>query len=375
MTKEIKVTPWEVEGDVDYDRLIKEFGIKPISKLPEVFNENILFRRGTIFAHRDIQRILESIKDKKKFVMMTGLMPSGKFHLGHMILAQQMIFYQNLGAKLYIAVADLEAYNARQKNLKELREIAIDQYLKNYIALGLKPENCDFYFQSERSVDAKKSNAYYRLASNLSRYATFSEFKAVYGEISPGKMNASLLQSADMLHPQLKEFEGKALPILIPVGIDQDPHLRIARDISKRYKDDKFIQLSSTYHAFLPSLKGGAKMSSSDENSYIAMTDSPAEVKKKINKYAFSGGCETIEEHRKHGGNPDIDVSFQYLKMFFEPDDEKLKQIYNDYKSGKMLTGELKKYLIDKINDFLAEHQKKRDKIAKKDIDGFIYKS
>ena len=370
----MRVTPWEVEGDVDYKRLIKEFGIKPIGKLPEVFNENVLFRRGVIFAHRDIQRILESIKNKKKFVMMTGCMPSGKFHLGHMILAQQMIFYQKLGAKLYIAVADLEAYGARQKNLKELREIAIDQYLKNYIALGLKPDNCDFYFQSERSQNAEKSNAYYRLASNLSRYATFSEFKAVYGEVSPSKINASLLQSGDMLHPQLKEFEGKPLPVLVPVGIDQDPHLRIARDISRRYKDNKFVQLSSTYHAFLPSLKGGSKMSSSDENSYIAMTDSPIEVKKKINKFAFSGGRETIEEHRKKGGNPDIDVSFQYLKMFFEPDDKKLEKIYDDYKSGKMLTGELKKYLIDKINDFLAEHQKRRAKIAKKEIDGFLYK-
>lgn len=369
----MRVTPWEVKGDVDYNRLIKEFGIKLLKNLPDIFNENVLFKRKVIFAHRDIQRILEAIKSKKKFVMMTGLMPSGKFHLGHMLLAQQMIFYQKLGAKLYIAVADLEAYNARQKSLKELRDIAIDQYLKNYIALGLKPENCDFYFQSERSQDAKKSNAYYVLASNLSRYATFNEFKAIYGDISPGKMNASLLQSADMLHPQLPEFEGGPVPVIVPVGVDQDPHLRIARDISKRYKEGKFIQLSSTYHTFLPSIKGGSKMSSSDENSYIAMTDSPAEVKKKINKYAFSGGQKTTEEHKKKGGNPDIDVSFQYLKMFFEPDDKKLKKIYDDYKSGKLLTGELKKILIDKINKFLAEHQKKRDSITKKDLEKFLY--
>jgi len=122
---------------------------------------------------------------------------------------------------------------------------------------------------------------------------------------------------------------------------------------------------------FLPGLKGDGKMSSSDENSYIAMTDSPAEVKKKINKYAFSGGQETIDEHRKKGGNPDVDVSFQYLKMFFEPDDEKLKQIYNDYKSGKLLTGELKKILIDKINAFLSEHQKRRQQ-AKKQVHRFV---
>ncbi|MFH1152085.1 MAG: tryptophan--tRNA ligase, partial [Nanoarchaeota archaeon] len=366
------VNPWEVSGDINYEKLIKEFGIKPLKKLPEIFDKNILFRRNVIFAHRDIQRILDAIKSKKKFVMMTGLMPSGKFHLGHMLLAQQMIFYQKLGVKLYIAVADLEAYSARNKSLKELREIAIDQYLLNYIALGLSPKNCDFYFQSERSDNAKKSNAYYRLASNLSSYATFNEFKAIYGDISPGKMNASILQAADMLHPQLPEFEGKPLPVLVPVGIDQDPHLRIARDISRRFKDYNFVQLSSTYHTFLPGLKGGGKMSSSDENSLIAMTDSPSEVKTKINKYAFSGGQHTVEEHRKKGGNPDVDVSFQYLRMFFEPDDKKLKDIYEDYKSGALLTGELKGILIEKINAFLKNHQKQRI-LAKKQVGKFLY--
>jgi tryptophanyl-tRNA synthetase len=372
MKKEFSVTPWEVSGDIDYNKLAKEFGISQIKELPKIFTDNVLFRRKVIFAHRDIQRVLEAIQQKKKFVMMTGLMPSGKFHLGHMLLAQQMIFYQKLGAKLYICVADLEAYNARGKSLKELRQVAIDQYLLNYIALGLKPENVDFYFQSERSNNSRKSNAYYRLASNFSRYATFNEFKAVYGEITPGKMNASLIQAADMFHAQLPDFENPC-PVIVPVGIDQDPHLRLARDIGTRYKDEKLIQLSSTYHLFLPALNGSGKMSSSDENSYIAMTDSPEEVKKKINKYAFSGGQATIEEHRKKGGNPDVDVSFQYLRMFFEPDDKKLEKIYQDYKSGKMLTGELKTILIDKINSFLKEHQKAREK-AKSQIDKFIIK-
>jgi len=364
------VTPWEVSGNIDYDRIAREFGIKPIENLPDSFLKNVLFRRKVIFAHRDFERILEAVKKKKKFVMMTGLMPSGKFHLGHMLVAMQMIFYQKLGAKLYIAVADLEAYNARQKSLEELRKIAIDEYLCNYIALGLKPENVDFYFQSDRSKEGKKSNAYYRLASNFSRHATFNEFRAVYGDISPGKINASLLQASDMFHAQLPEFESR-IPVVVPVGIDQDPHLRLARDLGSRYNDHNFIQLSSTYHSFMPSLKGGGKMSSSDESSYIAMTDSPKEVEKKIKKYAFSGGKDTAQEHRERGGNPDTDVSFQYLKMFFEPDDKKLEKIEEDYRNGKLLTGELKEYLIKKINSFLGEHQKKLKK-AKSEVQKFL---
>ena len=67
-----KVTPWEVEGKIDYQKLIKEFGLQPLQHLPEVFNKNLLFRRGIIFAHRDFKFIAEAIEQKKPFVMMTG---------------------------------------------------------------------------------------------------------------------------------------------------------------------------------------------------------------------------------------------------------------------------------------------------------------
>jgi len=368
MTKTI-FNPWEVKGDINYNKLIKEFGISPIKTLPEIFDKELLFRRKIVFAHRDIQRILEAIKNKKKFVMMTGLMPTGKFHLGHAILAKQFIFYQSLGAKIYIAVADVEAYNTREQSLEDSRKIAIDEYIANYIALGLKPQNCQVYFQSQRSKDSRKSNAYYSLQNILSKHATFNEFKAVYGEITPGKMLSSLLQASDMLHPQLKEFEGKC-PVLVPVGIDQDPHLRLARDISRRIKNPEFTQLSSTYHLFAPGLKAD-KMSASDPNSFIALTDDEKTVKTKINKYAFSGGQPTLEEHKAKGGNPDIDVSFQYLKMFLEEDDKKLQELHDDYKSGKLSTGELKIYTIEKLNSFLREHQKKFAE-AKKQVPKFL---
>jgi len=368
MKKKIKVTPWEVVGNVNYNRLVKEFGITPMKKLPEVFNKSVLFRRKIVFAHRDFQRILEAVKNKKKFVMMTGLMPTGRFHLGHMILAKQFVFYQNLGAKIYIAVADIEAYHARGQSLEQSRKIAIEEYIKNYIALGLKPKNCEIYFQSERSKNAKKANAFYRLQNVLARHASFAEFKAVYGNVDPGKMISVLLQVADMYHPQLPEFEG-VVPLFIPVGVDQDPHIRIARDICRRVKKG-FVPISSTYHTFIPGL-GGGKMSSSEATSFIALTDSPKDVERKIKKYAFSGGRKTLDEHRKKGGNPDVDVCFQYLKMFFEPSDDKLKEYYNKYKSGEMLTSELKQITIDKINAFLKEHQK-RLKSAKGKVGGFL---
>jgi tryptophanyl-tRNA synthetase len=280
-----------------------------------------------------------------------------------------MKLFQELGGHLYICVADIEAYHARNQTLEESRKIALHEYIPTYIALGINPQNCTIYFQSERSKNAQHATAYYRLQNLFARHATFNEFRAVYGDISPGKMVAALLQAADMYHPQLPEFE-HPLPTVIPVGVDQDPHIRLARDIAKRIPY-KFIPISSTYNRFLPGLSG-TKMSASDATSYIAVTDTSKDVEKKIKKYAFSGGRDTIEEHRKHGGNPDIDVCYQYL-TFFEEDDEKLKKIHDDYKSGKLLTGELKQIAIETINEFLKEHQKKRED-AKQRIDSYFSK-
>jgi len=354
------VTPWEVTGDINYEKLLTQFGLQPL----HTDFSHVLFRRKKIFAHRDYQPIAQAIQQKKPFVMMTGLMPTGKFHIGHYILAQQMVLYQKLGAKIYIAVADVEAYSARSQSLEESRTIAIDQYILNYIAMGLQPENCEIYFQSERSTDSAIANQYYQLQNILASHVTFNEFKGAYGEITPGKLTASLLQGADMLQPQLLH---PGLPVVVPVGVDQDPHIRLARDIAKRVGLKPF---SSTYHVFLPGLKGG-KMSSSDPTSFVALTDTPKEIKSKINKYAFSGGRDTVEEHRKLGGNPDIDVSYQWL-TFFEEDDAKLADIYNRYKSGELLSGELKAILIEKLTAILSAHQEKRIE-AKSRIHEFLY--
>lgn len=357
------VTPWEVKGSVDYDRLIKEFGLKPLENLPQEFQNHVLFKRGFVYAHRDIDKILDAIKNKKPFIMMTGLMPTGSFHIGHMMVAEQMIFYQKLGAKVYITVADIEAYHQRNQSLKDSKKIAIDQYLSNYAALGLDLDKCDIYFQSHRSKDGVKAGKYYALQNLLAGHSTINQFQAAYGDLTLGKVLSSTLQASDMLHAQLPEFEGP-MPVIVPVGSDQDPHIRLARDMAKKFKEFKFIPLSSTYHIFMPGLTGG-KMSASIPSSFIALTDDPKSIKKKINKFAFSGGQETLEEHRKLGGNPDIDVSYQYLR-YFEEDDEKLKTIHDSYKKGDLLSGELKAILIEKLTWFLEGHQKKRSAVLSK---------
>ncbi len=350
-----EIDPWG-KGDVkDYGKIMADFGLEPFGRYAKLLPDPPVFmRRGAVFAQRDFGRVFECIKNKKPFAMLTGLMPSGKFHLGHMMVAQQIVYYQQLGAQTFITIADTEAYNVRKMGMEKLRKIAIEEYLLNYIALGLKPKNCTIYFQSDYITP------YYNLIGKLPRYTTENEFKAIYGSLEPAKMISVFTQIADILQPQLEESGGPK-PVIVPVGIDQDPHIRYTRDIASRIKDYNFVLPSSTYHRFMRGLQGG-KMSSSDPFSYIALTDTPEEAEMKIRKHAFSGGRETVEEHRKLGANIEVDVSYEYLFNLFEPDDRKMQRIKEDYGSGKMLTGELKHILIEKITKFLEEHHKRREK-------------
>jgi len=365
--KSFKVTPWEVEGKIDYNKLIKEFGTQEISpallkRVEKHAKElHLMLRRGVFFSHRDFDFILNEYEKGKKFFLYTGRGPSGKVHIGHLLPWILCKWFQDkFNVNMYFQLTDDEKfYTKKNLSLEDTKKLAYENAL-DFIALGFSPE------KTKIIIDTKDIALLYPLAAEVAKKLTFSTAKAVFGftnETNVGLIFYTSLQSAPCF------LEDK--PCLIPLGIDQDPHFRITRDIAPKLKKYK---PSLLHNMMLPPLQGiGGKMSASAGETAVYTTDSPKEVEHKIKKYAFSGGKDTIEEHRKKGGDPDIDVSFQYLRMFFEPDDKKLEKIYNDYKSGKMLTSELKNITIDKINAFLAEHQKKRE-AARKELNKFLIK-
>ena len=362
------VTPWHVEGNIDYDKLIKKFGTEKIS--PDILKrikkttgeDHFMLRRGIFFSHRELNRILEDYDNGKKFFLYTGRGPSGHTHIGHLVPWVFSKWLQDkFGVNMYFQLTDDEKFYAKPNlTLEDTSKFAYENAL-DFIALGFKPNNTKII------INTKNIQKLYPIAAQVAKKINFSNTKAVFGftnETNIGMIFYTALQSAPCF------IEDK--PVLIPLGVDQDPHFRLTRDIAPKIGKQKPALI---HNIMIPGLSGtGGKMSASDENGTIYTTDSPNIVKKKINKHAFSGGQTDIEQHRKLGGNPDIDVSYQYLRIFFEPDDNKLKSIYDDYKSGKMLTGELKAILIEKINDFLAIHQVKREK-AKDQIDQFIFEN
>ncbi len=362
------ITPWEVGKEIDYGKLVKEFGTSPISdKMKKKIEEcHPLLRRGIYFSHRDFDKWLEAHEKGKKVSVITGRGPSEKMHLGHLVpflVAKSL--QEEFNCEVFIPISDDEKFYVKENlSFNDSIKFSEDNIL-DLIALGFKPGKT-FIFEDFVYTDI------YKYAAKIAKKITYSEAKAVFGlkpENNIGWSFYPAMQAAHILFPQF--MRGKHISV-VPVGIDQDPFIRLTRDIATS-KDFDFEKPAALHAEFVPSLAGDIKMSSSTGNQ-IFLSDTEKEVENKIKRYAFSGGQNTIEEHRKHGGNPDKDVSFQYLRFFFEPNDEKLEKIRDDYSSGKMLTSELKEILIEKINSFLKEH-KKRKELAKKQLDKFLYKN
>ena len=112
-------------------------------------------------------------------------------------------------------------------------------------------------------------------------------------------------------------------------------------------------------------------MSSSDPNSSILVSDTPAAIKTKINKYAKTGGGMSIEEHRAKGCDLSVDVPFQYLTFFLE-DDERLEEIRVKYGKGELLSGEVKAELIQVMQQFTKKIQDARAKVTQADVEYFM---
>jgi len=279
------IDPWGSELMEDYGKIIKNFGLEVFS--PKLFpNPNRIMRRNVVFAGRDLKQLSDVIKKHKNYYVLTGLMPSAeKLHFGNKMVVENMRYFQENGAKTtHILVADLESAATRGISLEDAKKRALNFHIPAYIALGLNPRKTTFYFQSENIA---VTNFAYEAAKKI----TSAEFKAIYGSTDPSKMLSAMTQVGDILYPQFKE----RMPGVIPVGIDQDPHIRLTRDIARRTKTKyNFFLPSGLYHKYTPSLDGGLKMSKSKPGSCIELPEDPKETCKKL-KRALTGGRETRE--------------------------------------------------------------------------------
>lgn len=367
--EEMVVTPWEVSGKIDYDKLVREFGTQPIT--PELL-ERIQKHTGTLhpqlqrrifFSHRDLDWILQRYEAGEKFVLYTGRGPSGPVHIGHLV---PWIFTKYLqdkfDAKLYFQMTDDEKFLYHDEfSLDEPQKWAYENAL-DLIALGFDPK------KTRIIMDTKSMGTLYNLAIRIAKHMTFSTVRAVFGFQDSTNIGMLFYPAIQAVPAFLEsELEGHNVPCLIPAAIDQDPYWRVTRDVAPKLG---FYKPAQIHCRFVPGLGRGGKMSASMPETSIFTVDSPEVAAKKV-MGAFTGGRATIEEQKRLGANPDICSVFAYDYFLFM-DDKEIEDLRFNCLAGNIMCGECKQVLTERVKKFLVEHQEKREK-AKDHFEEFLF--
>ena len=242
-----EINPWGVTDIKDYTKLFDDFGISRFADiLSRIENPHLYMRRGIIVGHRGYEDVLRAMNEHTPFAVMSGFMPSGKIHLGGKMVMDEIIWHQRMGGDAFACIADMESHSVRGVSWRDCKDIGLNEYIVSLVALGFDVEKGHIYFQSE---DKRLQN----LAFELGTTVNFSEISAIYGfqgDVNIAHMISVLVQNADILQPQLREYGGPK-PVVIPVGVDQDPHIRLTRDIASRMRmflvEERFDKAQKPY--------------------------------------------------------------------------------------------------------------------------------
>jgi tryptophanyl-tRNA synthetase len=393
--EEMVVNAWEVKGKIDYTKLVDQFGSTLISDeltkqieaatvgkghVPRLHQ---FLRRGIFFSHRDMAPLLDCLSKGQQFYLYTGRGPSSSsMHLGHLVPFLFTKWLQDaFNVPLVIQMTDDEKFIFKGKY-----EDATGDNLDHYASLTIENARdiiaCGFdYKKTFIFSDLEYVGRMYPNVVRIWKAVTTNTVNGIFGftgSSNIGQIAFPAIQAAPSFASSfptvLEAGRDSKLCCLIPCAIDQDPYFRMTRDVAHKMvgKGHGLGGKPALIHSkFFPPLQGATgKMSSSDENSAIFLTDTPEQIERKIKQHAFSGGRETRKEQEEKGADLDVDVSYQWLKFFLEDDDE-LERIGKDYGSGSgefWSTDKVKVRLIQVLQELVAAHQERRAKVSDEDI-------
>lgn len=276
---------------------------------------------------------------------------SGRLHLGNYLgAAKGMIALQDEYDCVF-SVVDAHAITTPY-DPKALRE-QVRNVILDYLAVGLDPEKCKLEIQSQipqHTELAHYLSSVYPLAP-LEDLPTFKEKKAQYPKnVTAALLNYPILMAADIL---LYKAE------LVPVGIDQEPHLEVAREIARKFNQlygETFPEPRrfKTKGEYVPSLLGQGKMSKTVEGSSIYLSDDLETIKKKLAKVVTDSGT-VGGSVPKEGG---VATLFTLLALFNKDDIH--KKFKEDYEKGQIRYGDMKQFIAEAIYEELQPIQEKR---------------
>jgi len=443
------MTPWEVKGKVNYMAQITQFGTSPIDgdlirRWERVTRMKIhrFIRRGLVFSHQDIEKLLDCVEKGVPVYLYTGRGPSSEsMHMGHLVPFKLTKYLQDaLNCIVVVQMSDDEKFffkdgtnsldldRYRKSSYLNARDIIACGFDKNktLIFSNLESNGGDLYFNNvllmkgttmnsvkatyglgeclpenvlkiikeqldiEQAKEQPDQNVIADYRATLKKFSSESNTlgQCVWPAFQCGPAFCtsfrkifvrSLKEELKTKGSELPEYVAKShkqalrelttlgckqsMMCLVPMAIDQAPYFRMARDLATTLDCPKPAVIHSE---FLPGLKQShGKMSTTggnSENSTLFLNMNPKDVAQTIKRHAFSGGRDTLEEHREFGGDIRTDISYQYLTFFLESDDQ-LKEIAEKYTSGEMTSGQIKEMTANLVAEEIHNHQKEVAKV------------
>src|SRR3989475_10808050 len=229
MPDDFVVTPWEVKGSVDYDRLVTQFGTERIT--PEILERirkttgelHPMLRRGVFYSHRDLNWILDQYEKGTPFALYTGRGPSSGIHIGHMLHWFFTKWIQEkFRAKLYFQITDDEKFLFKDfEDLKDATKVGYDNIL-DIIAMGFDPKLTSIF------LDTEYIHHLYPIAVEVAKRITYSTTQAVFGfqnANNVGEIFYTSIQAAPAFLPTVEA--GQKGPAVVSRWVGPEPHLCI----------------------------------------------------------------------------------------------------------------------------------------------------
>ena len=316
-----------------------QYQTKDLQKLPN----------STIVSVSEFAVSSDSLSTGRVF---SGIRATGRLHLGNYLGAVKgFLELQNKGEyEMVYCVVDVHSITTpydKTKLAENKRNIMID-----YLAAGLDPNKSILIYQSD-VPEVMELAFYFSSVMSIARMQHLPTFKDKVKQHphhnTMALLNYPILMAADILIYKAG---------LVPVGIDQEPHLEIAREIARKMNEQYGMDFPepvrfATKGEYIPSLKGEGKMSKSVEGSYINLTDSEDEIKKKVR---------SIPTATNVGGemSPGVKTLFTYARLYIPSDVSKYEE---QYAAGTLKFVEIKDAIAKAIYEDLIPLQKKRKEL------------
>jgi tryptophanyl-tRNA synthetase len=284
--------------------------------------------------------------------VLSGIRATGKLHLGNYLGAVKgmLALQADPSYETFFMVADLHTMTTPYV-VAELRSNRRELYVE-YLACGLDPQKDAIFFQSD--VPEHTELAFYlstvMTIAKTQHLPTYKEKVKQYPHNNTlALLNYPMLMAADILVYKAG---------FVPVGLDQEPHLEVAREVARRMNDLYGLDFPEpvrfkTEGEYIPSLKGEGKMGKSIEGSFINLTDTEDEVRKKVR---------SIPTATEAGGemNGGVKALFAFANMYIPQSAEKYKK---EFESGSLQFSTIKDEIATAISESLKPIQQKREQL------------